>query len=295
MLNPSFNPSFSLPTEEDLPYTDDQPVDNELQWLIPFLLRSILGLAWRDRNDWFLGMNIGLYYELGVDAIGPDALLSLGVPTFRDNGKLRLSYVVWHENNVMPQWVLELVSQKKGGEYDRKFEIYQAIGILYYVIYNPNHWRRDKHDPFEVYKLIDGQYVRQEGNPVWMPELGLGIGVEEGSYEGHSPRDWLYWYDADGNRLPTPDNAIAAARQQLAWERQQRRQAEQQIEQEQQQRRQAEQQAEQERRQRRQAEQQIEQERLRTEQERQQRLQVEQQMQTLMEQLKARGINPEDL
>jgi Uma2 family endonuclease len=267
MLNPSFNPSFSLPTEEDLPYTDDQPVDNELQWLIPFLLRSVLGLAWGDRNDWFLGMNIGLYYEPGTEAIGPDALLSLGVPTFRDNGKLRLSYVVWGENNVMPQWVLELVSQKKGGEYDRKFEIYQAIGILYYVIYNPNHWRRDKHDPFEVYKLIDGAYVRQEGNPVWMPELGLGIGVEEGSYEGHSPRDWLYWYDADGNRLPTPDNAIAAARQQLTWERQQRQQAEQQIEQE----------------------------RLRAEQERQQRLQVEQQMQALMEQLRARGIDPEDL
>jgi hypothetical protein len=40
-----FNPIPALPTEFDLPDTDDKPVDNELQLLIPTLLRAILSLA----------------------------------------------------------------------------------------------------------------------------------------------------------------------------------------------------------------------------------------------------------
>jgi Uma2 family endonuclease len=129
-----------LPTEFDLPDSDDQPVDNELQLLIPVLLRAILALLWADRYDWFLGVNLGLYYEPNLPAIGPDGFLSLGVPRVRSNGKLRLSYLLWQEN-VMPQWVLEVVSQKYGGEYDEKLQGYANLGVLYYTIYNPNHWQ----------------------------------------------------------------------------------------------------------------------------------------------------------
>lgn len=35
-----------LPTEHDLPDTDGRPVDNELQLLIPILLRGVLEMAW---------------------------------------------------------------------------------------------------------------------------------------------------------------------------------------------------------------------------------------------------------
>jgi hypothetical protein len=41
-----FNRLPSLLTEFDLPYTDDQPVDNELQLLAPYLLRAILLLVY---------------------------------------------------------------------------------------------------------------------------------------------------------------------------------------------------------------------------------------------------------
>jgi Uma2 family endonuclease len=129
----------SLPTEFDLPDTDNQPVDNELQILVPYLLRAMLLLAWEERFDWFMGINLGVYYALETAAIGPDAFLSLGVPRFREDGTLRLSYVVWHENNVMPLWALEIVSKKPGGEYDEKFAIYQEMGVLYYVIFNPEY------------------------------------------------------------------------------------------------------------------------------------------------------------
>ena len=229
-------PVPSLPTEEDLPYSDEQPVDNELQLLVPFLLRAILALAWAERQDWFLGANIGLYHTVNQPAIGPDALLSLGVERVRPNSKLRLSYVVWQEG-VMPQWVLEVVSQKRGGEYesdrtrkDRKGKLlrYAEMGVLYYTIYNPHHWRRDKHDPFEVYRLVDGIYQRQPGNPVWMPELGLGIGTAQGQHQGYT-REWLYWYDQQGNPYPAPGNVIEQERQQTQRERQRAERAERQL------------------------------------------------------------------
>jgi len=259
-------PLSSLLTEDDLPETDNQPVDNELQVLIPILLRAILALFWADRTDWFMGVNLGVYYDPDKPAIGPDGFLSLGVDRFRATGKLRLSYVVWQERNQAPLWVLEVVSKAPGQEYGSKMSLYAEMGVLFYTIYNPDYSRRDKHDRFEVYRLENGVYVRQPGNPVWMPEIGLGIGYEVGEHEGLT-RDWLYWYDQDGHRHPAPDNVITqerllrkATEQQLAQERQLRLQTKQQLEQ---------------------TEQQLEQER--------------QLRKNLLEQLRQRGIDVSDL
>ena len=264
--------SFLL-TDEDLPETDNKPVDNELQILVPMLLRAILTLLWGDRDDWFFGVNLGVYYDPDQPAIGPDGFLSLGVPRFRPSGKLRLSYVIAQENQQIPLWVLEVVSKTPGQEYDEKKDRYAKMGVLYYTIYNPDHWRRDEHDPFEVYRLVNGRYIRLAGNPVWMPELGLGIGHERSKQEGHI-REWLYWYDQQGQRYPAPENVIEQ-------ERQLRQQAEQQRQKERQLRQRAEQRQEQERQLRQQAEQQLEQERRKRE--------------ALLEQLRQRGIQIDDL
>jgi Uma2 family endonuclease len=199
-----------LPTEEDLPDSDEKPVDHELQLLAPLLLRSILLLLWAERMDWFMGVNLGVYPFPNEPTIGPDAFLALGVDRVRPNNKLRLSYLVYREN-VMPQWVLEVVSKKPGGEYSSKFERYAQMGVLYYTIYNPSYYRRDQHDAFEVYRLEEGQYVRQLGNPVWMPEIALGIGHEVGTHE-RIERDWLYWYDGQGIRYPAQEDALQQER-----------------------------------------------------------------------------------
>jgi bifunctional DNA-binding transcriptional regulator/antitoxin component of YhaV-PrlF toxin-antitoxin module len=113
---------------------------------------------------------------------------------------------------VQPQWVLEVVSKTPGGEYDDKMIKYAQIGVLYYVIYDPDYWRRDKHEPFEVYRLVNGSYERQTGNPVWMPEMALAIGCEVGTHEGCT-REWLYWYNQKGGRFPTPANVIEQEQQ----------------------------------------------------------------------------------
>ena len=190
----------NLPSAQDLPDSDDTPVDNQLQHLIPALLESILGMIWSDRLDWFFGVDMGIYYDPALSPIAPDGFLSLGVPHVKDEN-LRPSYVLWEEEAV-PILVLEVISKTSNQEYTKKKEIYQQIGIQYYVIYNP---QRKKKPRLEVYSLENQEYVLL-GNqsPIWLEEVGLGLGLEEGTYQGIT-REWLYWYDENGERFLTPE------------------------------------------------------------------------------------------
>lgn len=201
-----YNPLQYLPSAEELPDSDDTPVDNELQILVPTLLRGILAWLWSERQNWFFGVNMGVYYEPKEPAIVPDGFLSLGVER-RKSERGRLSYVLWEEKDIVPQLVLEVVSRTYGQEYQGKLLKYARLGVMYYVVYNPDYWVRDKHEPFEVYRLVGSKYVRQQGDCVWLPEIGLGIGRGRGSFEGWN-REWLYWYDRDGNRFLSPDERI---------------------------------------------------------------------------------------
>ncbi|MBV8886063.1 MAG: Uma2 family endonuclease, partial [Chroococcidiopsidaceae cyanobacterium CP_BM_RX_35] len=76
-----YNPLQYLPSAEELPDSDDLPVDNELQTLVPNLLRFILGWLWAARSDWFFGVNMGIYHLTSVSLrvpVVPDAFLCLG-------------------------------------------------------------------------------------------------------------------------------------------------------------------------------------------------------------------------
>jgi hypothetical protein len=66
---------------------------------------------------------------------------------------------------------------------------------------------RRKRQRLEVYRLVEGQYVLQLGDKVWMPEVGLGIGREQGTYQGRT-REWLFWYDENGNRYLTAEEQL---------------------------------------------------------------------------------------
>ena len=89
-----------LPSAEDLPDSDDTPVDNQLQHLIPGLLEAILALIWSERMDWFFGVDMGIYYEPDEPAIVPDGFLSVCVLRILDED-LRLSYLLWEEQKVL--------------------------------------------------------------------------------------------------------------------------------------------------------------------------------------------------
>jgi Uma2 family endonuclease len=137
---------LSLPTTDELPCSDDTPVDNEDQNFLPNLLLFVLNSIWSNRMDWFFGVDMGVYHTTGFSPkvpVVPDGFLSLGVER-KKGGKSRKSYAVWEENEIVPIFALEMVSHTPGGEYDEKLEIYRKLGVLYYVIYNPEFWRRDR-------------------------------------------------------------------------------------------------------------------------------------------------------
>jgi Uma2 family endonuclease len=196
----------ALPSTADLPCSDDTPVDNEDQNLLPNLLLLLLTYLWSERMDWYFGADMAIYHTTGVSPkvpVVPDGFLSLGVER-RKGGKSRRSYATWEEGDVVPIFVLEMVSHQPGGEYDEKLEIYAKLGVLYYLIYNPEFWQRDRHQPFELYKLVAGEYQLQLGEPYWMPEIGLGIGRYRGQI-GKIAQEMLTWYDTQGARYLTAE------------------------------------------------------------------------------------------
>ena len=210
-------PISRLPSTAELPCSDDTPVDNEEQNLLPNLLLLALISLWSERMDWYFGVDMAIYHTTGVSTkvpVVPDAFLSVGVERRKASreGRGRLSYAVWEEKAV-PVLAIEMVSQTPGKEYDEKLEIYQRLGVLYYVIYNPWHWERDRHQAFEVYKLENGKYQPQIGEAYWMPEVGLGIGRAQ-QLVGGVEMEVLLWCDEQGQAYPLPEAEVRELRAQ---------------------------------------------------------------------------------
>ena len=197
-----------LPSSDQLIDSDDIPVDNEDQNFVPNFLLFLLESIWKHREDWFFAVDMGIYHTTGLNPrvpVVPDGFLSLGVE--RRSGKSRRSYVVWEEQEIVPIFALEVVSQSPGGEYDEKMTIYRQLGVNYYVIYNSQFWQRDRHLPFEVYKLVAGNYQLQKREPLWMPEIGLGIGRSDLPLDPLG-REVLTWFNHQGDRYLTLEEQL---------------------------------------------------------------------------------------
>jgi Uma2 family endonuclease len=225
-----FDPKLRLPTSDELPCSDETPVENENQNLVPNLLLFLLKVLWADRTDWYFGVDMGIYHTTGPSPLVPvipDGFLSLGVERHKQ-GRTRKSYVMWEENNVPPMLAIEIVSQTYGNEYEEKAEIYARLGITYYLIFDPDFWRRDQHQPFEVYRLVNGTYQLQIGEPFWMPEIGLGIGrcvYQDGDLEMHA----LCWFNQIGQRYPFSEEVVQQQQQQLEQTQEQLQELQQQL------------------------------------------------------------------
>ena len=194
-------------------------LDNEDQNLLPNLLLFLLSRIWSERMDWFFGVDMAVYHTTGISPkvpVVPDAFLSLGVERKKE-GKSRRSYATWEENDTIPILTLEMVSHQPNDEYDAKRDLYANSGVLYYVVYDPEYWQRDRHQTFEVYKLIDQIYQLQIGEPFWMPEIDIGIGRSH-RILGRIEQEVLLWFDIDGNVYPTSDDIIESKESELIAE-----------------------------------------------------------------------------
>ena len=107
--------------------------------------------------------------------------------------------------------------------------LYARLGVMYYLIYNPEFWQRDRHQPFEIYKLDKGTYRLQIGESYWMPEVGLGIGRYQTAIGGLS-QEILTWYDVQGDRHLTAEEQERQRTEQERQRTEQERQAKERLE-----------------------------------------------------------------
>jgi len=208
------------PNVDHLVTEDDTPVDNVFSEKQQRLLSEPLFSSWAGPGEGrpFVAMsNVGLFYAVHRPPYVPDMMLSLDVELPADVWpKEHRSYFVW-EYGKMPEVVVEVVSNREGGEDSDKLAGYAQIGICYYVIYDPDEWLSA--DPLRAHKL-DGRKYRPLAVPIWFAEVGLGLQTWQGRYEDMDGT-WLRWVDAERQLIKTGSERAdeERARAQLAQER----------------------------------------------------------------------------
>ena len=191
--------SETLPTMYDLPseYPEELGLPDEFHKFQPQLLRETCFPTTVLSEQVFIGTDLNLYYDSRHPGWHkrPDWFLVLGVERATQQSELRWSYVIWQEMET-PFLVVELLSPGTEAEdlgqtlreVDRpptKWQIYeQALRIPYYAIFD-----RYEND-FKLYQLVGTQYqpLTLDGQYHWFEELGLGLGIWQGEYEGVSGR-----------------------------------------------------------------------------------------------------------
>jgi len=221
---PSGTRAMALPPEDwpDMSHIvteDDTPVDNIFSEKQQRLLTESLYASWRgpgaDRPYVALA-NVGLFYALYSPPLVPDMLLSLDVEMPDEVWtKVNRSYFVWVYGKP-PDVVVEVVSNREGGEADRKLAQYARIGVPYCVIFDPE--GQLSREPLRVYRNSGGTYRRTPNGE--LPQVGLGVRLWAGEYEDLEAT-WLRWFDAEGNLILTGAERAASAEQQAADARQQ--------------------------------------------------------------------------
>jgi Uma2 family endonuclease len=214
------NPALQVVSDEPRPNVDhlvtedDTPVDNLFSEKQQRLLTEPLYSSWAGPGEGrsFVAMaNVGLYYAVRQPPFVPDVLLSLDVEVPADLWeKPHRCYMVW-EYGKAPDAVIEIVSGEEGGEDSDKRTGYAQCGVVYYVIFDPEQVLSRR--VLRVHKL-DGRKYRELDEPIWLPDVGLGLRVWHGSFEKHE-NTWLRWVDAEGQLIATGNERAERLAEQL--------------------------------------------------------------------------------
>jgi Uma2 family endonuclease len=223
-VDPTKPPSAEYLSDYDQFVTeDDAPVDNFFSEKQQRLLTEPLysaRMAERLGRPLLAAANVGVFYGEGQPAIVPDALVSLDVELAADLWpKPNRSYFIWRFGKP-PDAVVEIVSNREGGELGSKRERYAQLGVAYYVVFDPQ--RVLGEEMLRCYELRGRTYAPCAGG--WLEDIGLGVRLWEGEYEGVRTV-WLRWCDREGNVIPTGAE-LAEAERQRAEEEQRRAEAE---------------------------------------------------------------------
>ncbi|ABA22951.1 Protein of unknown function DUF820 [Trichormus variabilis ATCC 29413] len=204
--------------------SDEPEMETSLHYMQLLLLVTCLEWLWRDRNDYFIGANLTIYFSRqqlrNRDFRGPDFFL------VKDTEKRpRNSWVVWEEDGRYPDLIIELLSDSTA-DVDRnlKKSLYENR------FHTPEYfWFSPETLEFVGFELIGNRY--QEILPDsrgwrWSEVLGLYLGIQEGK---------LRYFNAEGNLVPTPEEAAMAIQQEAISAQQKLSESQQQLSESQQQ------------------------------------------------------------
>ena len=214
--------------------SDEPEMESSLHYFQLALLVSCLEWLWRDKNDFFIGANLTIYFNRqqlkNKDFRGPDFFL-----VKQTEKRPRKSWVTWEEGGKYPDLIIELLSEStENVDKILKKDLYQnRFRTPEYFWFSPNTLE------FSGFRLVQGKYEEISPNELgwlWSESLGLYLGIHE---------QQLRYFTLEGQLVPTPEED---AQQQMRFAQEQRKQvqqAQQQAQQAQQQAQQAQQRAEQ--------------------------------------------------
>ncbi len=195
-------PAVLEPVVDHLVTEDNTPVDGVFSEKQMRLLTEPLYTSWPGPGQQraFVAMaNVGLFFTVHRPPLVPDMLLSLDVELPADvHPKQHRSYFLWEYGKV-PDVVIEVVSNREGGEDTEKLAAYARGRVPYYVIYDPENLLSA--ESLRGYRLETSEYRRMD-EPIEFPNIGLGLRIWQGPYEDLD-NTWLRWVDANGVPIPT--------------------------------------------------------------------------------------------
>ena len=185
---------------------DDTPVDNLFSEKQMRMLTESLHNSWEPGFPFVAMANVGLYVALNRPVVVPDVLVTTQVTTPEDIlQKGHRSYFTWIYDGKVPEIVVEIVSNKKGGELTSKMVNYEQIGVKWYAVFDPFHYIQD--EGVQYFTLKENRYEKIDRLHT---AFGLGLTLWDGHYEG-APGPWLRWVGADGELIPTGKEKADAA------------------------------------------------------------------------------------
>jgi len=194
---------------------DDTPVDNLFSEKQQRLLTEPLYTNWRGgarARNFLVAANVGLFPDIGGNSVVPDVFLSMDVAIADDwYARRHRTYFFW-EFGKAPEIVIEIVSNREGGEDTRKLAQYARMGIDHYVIFDPTLALSGQ--MLRVYERRAQQFELVE--TAWFRGVELGVTLWEGMYEGKSAT-WLRWFDHDHVLIPTGAESTILAEERAAY------------------------------------------------------------------------------
>jgi Uma2 family endonuclease len=195
------------PPPENLIFDDGEPLESNRHRIAMNLLIDSLHQAWCDRDDYFCGGNMFIYYSArqarNLDFRGPDFFVALNV----DGRRSRQGWVVWEEEGRYPDVIIELMSASTASvDLNEKKHLYeQTFRTRDYFVYDPfdpaslRGWQLNANHVYEEIEPSDRGWLRS-------PQLGLWLGTWEGTISRETAV-WLRFYHPDCELVLLPAEA----------------------------------------------------------------------------------------